>query len=75
MSSARWCPDKDVRAIAVDCQRMGWEVVKHGTNHLLVIAPNGERVSMSSTPSAQNSVRVYRAKVNKIVKQLKGEKA
>lgn len=73
MSGDRWCPDKDVRSIAIECRRMGWEVTKHGTNHLIVVAPNGARFSMASTPSARSSVRTYRAKVRKIVKQLKEE--
>lgn len=71
MSASRLSPDKDVRAIATQCQRMGWEVQRQGTGHLLIVAPNGERVSMSSTPSSRSSVRCYRAKVNKIVRQMK----
>lgn len=71
MPSARWVPDKEVRALAIKCERMGWTVTKSGNNHLLVIAPNGERISMSSTPSAQDSLRAYRAKVQRILKQLK----
>lgn len=70
MSSNRWCPDKDVRALVIRCQRMGWGVVKCGTNHLVLVAPNGQKVSLASTPSAANSVRKYRAKVDKICKQL-----
>lgn len=75
MSADRMAPDKEVRRVVTAARRAGWDVDKKSNGHITLTAPNGERISVSCSPSAQNSIRAYRARFARIMQRMKEQQA